>query len=352
MSQSQSQTAVGHAAPLRAKIAQFEAGGGVPVPRAGASFGIGAPAPPAAGARRELYGNRMKPVWVPGAGNGSGKGKGLPSPPASPQEGRRDSESASLVHDAELAGVDVDAAAPGEGLVEEIPDDEDEDEDESSGTSSPTDTTSPPASPEREATAPAPARPTSHSLPPTPPLSPIHSAEPDDEPAPAQYGTVAITQTPSTQGQKYSFSAVVHGRVREPPRSARDKRLPPTPARDLPILVQDTAALELPAKAPRRPLVDKAQPATPSAPEARWGGSSAKAKRMFRSLVRKRREGEGEDETAHVHDPDRAPTPPPHDGDVASSLWYAEPAPTPFSNLRKLAATSRRTRKLDTMLTS
>ncbi|KAJ7481055.1 hypothetical protein B0H11DRAFT_2024084 [Mycena galericulata] len=53
---------VGHAAPLRAKIAQFESKGGVPVPR-----GIGVP--PVADKHRkgELYGNRMKPVWVPNA---------------------------------------------------------------------------------------------------------------------------------------------------------------------------------------------------------------------------------------------------------------------------------------------
>ncbi|KAJ6490780.1 hypothetical protein C8R47DRAFT_977133 [Mycena vitilis] len=62
--------AVGHAAPLRAKIAQFESRGGVPLPRGLQSFGIGAPPPVdhAQQRRGELYGNRMKPVWVPGAG--------------------------------------------------------------------------------------------------------------------------------------------------------------------------------------------------------------------------------------------------------------------------------------------
>ncbi|KAJ7137921.1 hypothetical protein C8R44DRAFT_536655, partial [Mycena epipterygia] len=59
--------AVGHAAPLRAKIAQFESKGGVPVPRG--SFGIGAPPVIDRGQKRgELYGNRMKPVWVPSGG--------------------------------------------------------------------------------------------------------------------------------------------------------------------------------------------------------------------------------------------------------------------------------------------
>ncbi|KAJ6526259.1 hypothetical protein DFH09DRAFT_853244, partial [Mycena vulgaris] len=54
--------AVGHAAPLRAKIAQFESKGGVPLPRPGASFGINAPpvVDRAQPKRGELYGNRMK----------------------------------------------------------------------------------------------------------------------------------------------------------------------------------------------------------------------------------------------------------------------------------------------------
>lgn len=56
------------AAPLRAKIAQFESKGGVPVPRGKFdSFGSAAPPPQQNKQRRELYGNRMKPVWVPGA---------------------------------------------------------------------------------------------------------------------------------------------------------------------------------------------------------------------------------------------------------------------------------------------
>ncbi|KAJ7193821.1 hypothetical protein GGX14DRAFT_13797 [Mycena pura] len=59
--------AVGHAAPLRAKIAQFESKGGVPVPRGSESFGFGAPPVVDRGQQRpgQLYGNRMKPVWVP-----------------------------------------------------------------------------------------------------------------------------------------------------------------------------------------------------------------------------------------------------------------------------------------------
>ncbi|KAF7314399.1 hypothetical protein MKEN_00912600 [Mycena kentingensis (nom. inval.)] len=58
---------VGHAAPLRAKIAQFESKGGVPVPRRTLdSFGMSAPVVDTSKQRRaELYGNRMKPVWVP-----------------------------------------------------------------------------------------------------------------------------------------------------------------------------------------------------------------------------------------------------------------------------------------------
>ncbi|KAF7363992.1 hypothetical protein MSAN_01057900 [Mycena sanguinolenta] len=53
------------AAPLRAKIAQFESKGGVPVPR-GKFDSFGSAAPPQQNKqRRELYGNRMKPVWVP-----------------------------------------------------------------------------------------------------------------------------------------------------------------------------------------------------------------------------------------------------------------------------------------------
>lgn len=57
------------AAPLRTKIAQFESKGGVPVPRAGASFGISAPpAVDRAQQRRGLYANRMKDVWVPNVG--------------------------------------------------------------------------------------------------------------------------------------------------------------------------------------------------------------------------------------------------------------------------------------------
>ncbi|KAJ7286490.1 hypothetical protein C8J57DRAFT_664816 [Mycena rebaudengoi] len=55
--------AVGHAAPLRAKIAQFESKGGVPVPRG--SFGLGAPPVPHHSTKGELYGNRMKPVRLP-----------------------------------------------------------------------------------------------------------------------------------------------------------------------------------------------------------------------------------------------------------------------------------------------
>ncbi|KAJ6501913.1 hypothetical protein C8R45DRAFT_604880 [Mycena sanguinolenta] len=52
-------------APLRAKIAQFESKGGVPKPR-GKFDSFGSAAPPQQNKqRRELYGNRMKPVWVP-----------------------------------------------------------------------------------------------------------------------------------------------------------------------------------------------------------------------------------------------------------------------------------------------
>ncbi|KAJ7736751.1 hypothetical protein DFH07DRAFT_927702, partial [Mycena maculata] len=45
---------------LRAKIAQFESKGGVPVPRG--SFGLGAPPPAPPKPRTELYGNRMRPT--------------------------------------------------------------------------------------------------------------------------------------------------------------------------------------------------------------------------------------------------------------------------------------------------
>ncbi|KAJ6531099.1 hypothetical protein B0H19DRAFT_861183, partial [Mycena capillaripes] len=67
----QQRNAEPHAAPLRAKIAQFESKGGVPVPRGLQSFGIGAPPPvdhSQQQRRGELYGNRMKPVWVPSVG--------------------------------------------------------------------------------------------------------------------------------------------------------------------------------------------------------------------------------------------------------------------------------------------
>ncbi|KAJ7073868.1 hypothetical protein C8F01DRAFT_1098577 [Mycena amicta] len=66
---STSTAAVGHAAPLQVKIAQFDSKGGVPVPRGALnSFGIGAPpvVDRAEQQRRgELYGNRMKNIWVP-----------------------------------------------------------------------------------------------------------------------------------------------------------------------------------------------------------------------------------------------------------------------------------------------
>ncbi|KAJ7216952.1 hypothetical protein B0H12DRAFT_340580 [Mycena haematopus] len=53
---------------LRAKIAQFEGKGGIPVPRG--SFGLGAPPPESAPKRRAndmLYGNRMQPARIPSA---------------------------------------------------------------------------------------------------------------------------------------------------------------------------------------------------------------------------------------------------------------------------------------------
>ncbi|KAJ6602409.1 hypothetical protein DFH09DRAFT_1068818 [Mycena vulgaris] len=52
-------------AALRAKIAQFESKGGVPVPRG--SFGLGAPPESAPKRRTELYGNRMQPARIPSA---------------------------------------------------------------------------------------------------------------------------------------------------------------------------------------------------------------------------------------------------------------------------------------------
>ncbi|KAJ7675423.1 hypothetical protein B0H17DRAFT_1207613 [Mycena rosella] len=53
-------------AALRAKIAQFESKGGVPVPRG--AFGLGAPPEGASAPRRkELYGNRMQPARIPRA---------------------------------------------------------------------------------------------------------------------------------------------------------------------------------------------------------------------------------------------------------------------------------------------
>ncbi|KAJ7119544.1 hypothetical protein C8R44DRAFT_982248 [Mycena epipterygia] len=50
---------------LRAKIAQFESKGGVPVPQG--SFGLGAPPESAPKRRAELYGNRMQPARIPSA---------------------------------------------------------------------------------------------------------------------------------------------------------------------------------------------------------------------------------------------------------------------------------------------
>ncbi|KAJ7864408.1 hypothetical protein B0H13DRAFT_1085470 [Mycena leptocephala] len=55
----------GGAGALRAKIAQFESKGGVPVPRG--SFGLGAPPDSAPKRRAELYGNRMQPARIPSA---------------------------------------------------------------------------------------------------------------------------------------------------------------------------------------------------------------------------------------------------------------------------------------------
>ncbi|KAJ7071063.1 hypothetical protein C8F01DRAFT_413341 [Mycena amicta] len=50
---------------LRAKIAQFESKGGVPIPRG--SFGLGAPPEAKPKQRTELYGNRMQPSRLPSA---------------------------------------------------------------------------------------------------------------------------------------------------------------------------------------------------------------------------------------------------------------------------------------------
>ncbi|KAF8205514.1 hypothetical protein K438DRAFT_1817966, partial [Mycena galopus ATCC 62051] len=89
------------AAPLRAKIAQFESKGGVPVPRGKFdSFGSAAPPPQQNKQRREMYGNQMKPVWVPtprreerrtraaaAVGGEEVADNHLPSPPESPVAG-------------------------------------------------------------------------------------------------------------------------------------------------------------------------------------------------------------------------------------------------------------------------
>ncbi|KAF7306897.1 hypothetical protein MIND_00482200 [Mycena indigotica] len=53
---------------LKAKIAQFESQGAVPVPRG--SFGLGAPPESKPQQRRELYGNRMQPARLPSAALG------------------------------------------------------------------------------------------------------------------------------------------------------------------------------------------------------------------------------------------------------------------------------------------
>ncbi|KAJ7685735.1 hypothetical protein DFH06DRAFT_49708 [Mycena polygramma] len=151
--------AVGHAAPLRAKIAQFESRGGVPLPRGLQSFGIGAPPPVdhAQQRRGELYGNRMKPVWVPGAGPPSlatratrderqrprkdirqevGMADHLPSPPDSPPLGDPPSPARQSFTAAEEDAVEtVDVSEQPQvdyvydpEIIGEIADEEDEDE--------------------------------------------------------------------------------------------------------------------------------------------------------------------------------------------------------------------------------
>ncbi|KAK7038249.1 hypothetical protein R3P38DRAFT_2905255 [Favolaschia claudopus] len=108
------------AAPLRAKIAQFESKGGVPKPR-GAFDSFGSAAPPQHHQqRRELYGNQMKPVWVPNAKAGASGSRNerrearragmvlgekapeiqLPSPPESPPA---EEEEVPIIHFVESA---------------------------------------------------------------------------------------------------------------------------------------------------------------------------------------------------------------------------------------------------------
>ncbi|KAJ7264880.1 hypothetical protein B0H12DRAFT_1101278 [Mycena haematopus] len=161
------------AAPLRTKIAQFESKGGVPVPRGKFdSFGSAAPPPQQNKQRRELYGNRMKPVWVPSTKVGSSPlararnerreeraawtvdkeedetaDNHLPSPPESPTvESERGSDPpspASIIHQQQFtvaepeqeAEEDVPPEPPRQEYVYEIPsilgeDEEDEGEEE------------------------------------------------------------------------------------------------------------------------------------------------------------------------------------------------------------------------------
>ncbi|KAJ6622924.1 hypothetical protein B0H10DRAFT_864609 [Mycena sp. CBHHK59/15] len=96
---------VGHAAPLRAKIAQFESKGSVPVPRG--SFGIGAP-PEQQKGKRELYGNRMKPARLPV----------VPRPTMNPSPAKRHVRSPSYPEDGEDVHVHASSGGPEIGIDE------------------------------------------------------------------------------------------------------------------------------------------------------------------------------------------------------------------------------------------
>ncbi|KAJ7878980.1 hypothetical protein B0H14DRAFT_1621090 [Mycena olivaceomarginata] len=339
------------AAPLRAKIAQFESKGGVPVPRGKFdSFGSAAPPPQQNKQRRELYGNRMKPVWVPGAKVGEsaldrtrderrearrarvveedGLDNHLPSPPESPPGesdiGSGSSSPVSTMHQQQLSVPEREQDAeevvlpvkPAHEYVYEMPairgeDSDGEPMDEEDLVEDPVTfplpsvDNSPPAVPSKTeselSSASMPQRSSSPPLPPSPPLSPTDPPlpEPDEHPSRVElHGTIS----PRNSSSPSSPSS---------PRTETSSQNPPGPSR-VPLHV-DTGGNGYGTVSIHAPPRTSSAPSTPASPRvASTSTSPLEEQRQSQfSLTFSHTQGQTFSSVVHsrVHEAPARPTP-------------------------------------------